>query len=399
MIKASSPRLMIVGGGEWQVPLVKKAKACEAFVLTSNLYADSPCFPYSDACEIADVLDFDANLKIAKKHSPDAILTDQSDIAVPTVAKLCDALQLPGIGQETSENFTNKYKMRKASASLGHPSPFFQKCENASHLKELLSRHKRLVVKPVDSQSSRGVRSVESVEAADFAFTDAMMNSHSKQVIVEEFIKGTEFTVEGLKTPQQHHCLAVSIKNHYDHSPMVANRLMYPSDADDYAFDDLLEQHNELIHSLSLPFGLTHAEYLLRDGKYYLVEVAARGGGTKISSHIAPLVSGVSTYDYLIKMSLGEHVEEIRPVKRHKAAVLEFFELNAGIVRTLSGVEKATRIHGILDVHLNFKVGDRLESSRDDRSRHMHIISSGDTAKEAESVGRKAFEELNIVLA
>ena len=37
-------RLMIIAGGTWQVPLVKKAKELGCFVVNSNLYEDSPGF-------------------------------------------------------------------------------------------------------------------------------------------------------------------------------------------------------------------------------------------------------------------------------------------------------------------------------------------------------------------
>ena len=60
-------RVMVIAGGDWQVELVKKIKSMGHYVICSNLYENSPAFKYADACEVADVLDKERNLEIAKK--------------------------------------------------------------------------------------------------------------------------------------------------------------------------------------------------------------------------------------------------------------------------------------------------------------------------------------------
>ena len=80
-----------------------------------------------------------------------------------------------------------------------------------------------------------------------------------------------------------------------------------------------------------LPFGLTHAEYKYRNGKYYLMEIGARGGGNLISAYIVPLVSGVDVYDYLIDKTLGKRCKEnivVSEKAMKRRAVLNFFDTN-----------------------------------------------------------------------
>ena len=90
---------MVIAGGAWQCPIVKSAKKMGHFVICSNLYEDSPAFQFADVGIVADVLDKDKNLEIAREYRPDAVLTEQSDIAVPTVAYIAEQLGLKGIGQ------------------------------------------------------------------------------------------------------------------------------------------------------------------------------------------------------------------------------------------------------------------------------------------------------------
>ena len=55
-------RVLVIAGGEWQTPLVKKVKELGYEVVNSNLYENSPAFAFADFCEVADVLDKKKNL-------------------------------------------------------------------------------------------------------------------------------------------------------------------------------------------------------------------------------------------------------------------------------------------------------------------------------------------------
>jgi len=81
-------RLMVIAGGQWQVALIRKAKDMGLFVINSNLYPDSPGFRYADVELVADVRDRKQNLEFARQYQPDGIVTDQTDLSVPTVAYL-----------------------------------------------------------------------------------------------------------------------------------------------------------------------------------------------------------------------------------------------------------------------------------------------------------------------
>ncbi len=60
--------------------------------MNSNLYEDSIGFKYADFTGVMDVRDKEKNLALAKEYKIDAVLTDQSDIAVPTVAYVAEQM-------------------------------------------------------------------------------------------------------------------------------------------------------------------------------------------------------------------------------------------------------------------------------------------------------------------
>ncbi len=206
-------RIFVIAGGEWQCPLVEKIKNMGHEVICSNLYSDSPAFKYADEVYVADVLDKEANLKIAQKCMPDAIATDQSDIAVPTVAFIAEKLGLKGIGTKTAELFTNKFLMREFCRKNSLPTPQYRLCRSYEEALELLKQLGKIIIKPIDSQSSRGVYEITKESDLKEKFVEAVKYSNSeKAVLAEEYIEGTEFTVDGIKTKNSYEVTAISKK-------------------------------------------------------------------------------------------------------------------------------------------------------------------------------------------
>jgi biotin carboxylase len=382
---------MVVAGGEWQVPIIRKAKEMGLFVINTNLYPDSPGFRYADMCLVADVLDLEKQLACAYKYRPDGIITDQSDIAVSTVACLCEQLDLPGIGIQKAELFTNKWRMREFLLSHDYDTPAFRLCDSPHHAAEFARQiGYPVVLKPVANQSSRGVFKVNSDEELLERYSETLTFSRGSVILVEEFIKGIELTIEGFKTVRKHYSLAVSRKKHLEHNPMVASELFYSPTTKGVDYNRLKRDHDGLVQKMELPFGITHAEYIYSKGKFYLVEIAARGGGTKISSDIVPAISGIDTNELLISMALGAQIDGLDlPVIKKRLAVLAFFNFERGKVGRITGVEQVRSMPEVLDISLSFEPGDYIEPPADDRSRHGYFIATASTRPALEMVSKR----------
>jgi biotin carboxylase len=395
----SQKKLMVIAGGEWQVPLIRKAKEMGLFVICTNLYPDSPGFRYADASAVVDVLDWEKQLACAQEHRPDGIITDQSDIAVPTVAYLCKQLGLPGIGPEKAELFTNKCRMREFLLNNGYDTPSFRLC-NSPHQAAEFARQAGypIVLKPVAGQASRGVFKVCSEEELLQRYEDTLAFSRDPVVLVEQFVTGTELTIEGFKTLRKHYSLAVSRKKPLNHNPMVASELFYSPATKDIDYDHLKRDHDRLVENMELPFGITHTEYIYSAGKFYLVEIAARGGGSKISSDIVPAISGVDTNELLISMALGERIDLLElPVVKNHFAVLAFFNFEAGMVSGIIGVDQIKAMPEVLDIAMSFKPGQRIEAPTDDRGRHGYFIATAGTHARLVSLSERIRGTIRVV--
>lgn len=393
---------MIIAGGQWQVPLIKRIKEMGYEVVNTNLYPDSPGFAYADFSEVADVLDKEKNLEIAQKYNINAVVTDESDIAVPTVAYVAEKMGCPTIGKEAAELFTNKYKMRQYGSENGFHTPEFRECKTLEEAVDFFeSLNRKIIIKPVDSQSSRGVFSIENVEELKEYFPISQQySSDGKGVIAERYIQGTEFTVDGIVVNGKHYCLAISEKEHFDYNENIASRLYFTYENEKYDYCKLREEHDKLINSTGLKFGLTHSEYKYEDGEFYLIEMAARGGGTRISSDIVPYVSGIDNYEMLVKSILGKPIEDIcyEDISKYnkRCAELKFLDVesNGKKIKSIRGIEKIKQIEGVKEFALEFSEGDIVEKAQDDRSRVGFFIACAENA----DMLKKIEDEINATL-
>lgn len=399
-------KVMVIAGGTWQVPLIQKLKEMGHIVINSNLYEDSPGFEYADYTGVMDVRDKEKNLELAKKYDIDAVLTDQSDIAVPTVAYVADQIGCPGIGQDMAELFTNKFQMREFCRKHGLPYPKYKLCSNVDEAVAFYrTLHKKAIMKPLDSQSSRGVFTIHNEQDLLDNFAESMQyTNQGSSVLVEEYIDGTEFTVDGIAINGVHHTLAISQKEHYSYNENVASKLYFTNTNPEYDYDKLRALDDALVNKSGITFALTHAEYKYENGEFYLIEIAARGGGTRISSDIVPFMSGVDNYKILIDAALGTFPEDDHvympklDITKDRVAILKFLDIDSKgkRIQSIEGVDAINSIPEMRKFQLEFHEGDIVEQAKDDRSRVGFFIACANSRERMDEIEKLVDEKLKI---
>lgn len=395
-------KIMVIAGGDWQIELIKKAKSMGHYVICSNLYEDSPAFPYADACEVADVLDKEKNLEIAKKYMPDAVISDQSDIAVPTVAYLNEQLGLKGIGTDKADMFTDKSLQRQFSREHGIQIPDFKVCKTPEEALPMLEKYGKIIIKPIDSQSSRGVYTIENEEQLRDKYRDSVAwSNRSKVFLTEEYIDGDEFTIDGLVINGHHYPLCISVKEMYPQNPNISRTQSYSYLSNQYDYDLLRATNKHLVETIGLPMGLTHSEYKAHNGQFYLIEAGARGGGSNLSGKIVPFMSEIDNYEYLIKEALGEAVDEEavknKVFSRDRYVVMRFFDFGEGSVKAVEGLEYLRSHPMLIDYQLEVKAGDILHQPEYGRLRPGHFIIGGDGRENVEKEAAKILEAVKVI--
>lgn len=381
-------KLMILGAGTYQVDLIKKSRELgyETIAVSPGNY---PGMKYAHKVIDVNILDHEAVYEAAKAEHVDGIISDQTDMAVYSIAYACEKLGLPGNGTGVVPYFIDKHLMRRKCEELGLATI---KSEQVSNLDEALEALERIglpaIIKPVDSGGSKGVTRINSKEELLSSFDEAAGYSGNGMIIVEKFITGKEFEVDSIALNGQVKTLMYADLNEFKIPNVFASMTrLYPSVADSETVDKLLAYDKAVLEGFGIVQGLTHSEYILDDetGEIYLIETALRGGGTFISSHIAELQTKINTSEFLVNMALGNltDIPQFSTACCHCGYVA--FYLPPGEVVSTEGVENVMSLPYVAKTTMeSLNVGNVTGEFHDKRNRHA-VILQGRTREELEN--------------
>ena len=370
--------ILIIGAGDFQLPLVQRASesynVCLAAPVISEMFK-----PYITESFLTDVRDEEAILQFAREHSVCGVITDQTDIAVRSVAYVAEKLGLPGIGYETGVLFTDKSLMRARMAELGIK---LLPNRTVTSLEEALSYYDEIggdvIIKPLDTQGSRGVQICRSADELRLKYAEAARWSSNSKVIVERYATGREFVVEGLAVDYEFRNLCIGDTLYFDlPDAFAAKSRIFPTLADDELAQRVLDLNTRIITGFGLRQGITHSEFIMDGDEIYLIETAARGGGVFISSDLIHLSCGLDTEGFLLDIASGKQkgLPEIKP-QQCVCGYLALYVPTGKVIR-VEGVEE---VQALPYVHRNqlskLQVGKENKEGHTDKTSRLALIVS-----------------------
>ena len=196
--------ILILGAGLMQRPAIEAVKNLGYKTLVVDGNSEAVCSSYADRFEPIDLKDKEkiANLALSLGNSLAAVFTAGTDFST-SVSYVAEKCKLPSHTFTASCNASNKIKMRECFKKENVPSPNFQEVERSKItsllVPEVLNNMKfPKVVKPIDNMGARGCRMIR--EKSEFlpAVEDAVRNSKSGKAILEDYMKGDEFSIDAL---------------------------------------------------------------------------------------------------------------------------------------------------------------------------------------------------------
>lgn len=296
-------KIMIIGAGIMQKPIIDKAKYLGHYVITIDKDINAPGNVNAHLPLEIDTNDFDSILKAAIEHSIDGILTS-SDFPVRVVAKVCKALKLKGPTIKASIICTDKFLIREHLFHNNFNTPSYKIIN--SNLDENIDLLYPLVIKPVDSSGSRGVKRIDSINDLLTSINESKTFSRSSTVILEEFISGNEYSIEALTQNGISHIIAITEKTVIGHGGLsfVEDRHIIPAQLNERDSTLIKETVIRLIESLEIGDSATHTELKLTKNGIFIIEIGARLGGDYITSDLVPLATGIDMLENVINIAL-----------------------------------------------------------------------------------------------
>jgi len=380
--------LMILGAGDYQVPLIRRACQRGYRVIAVSPRGDYPGFQEDVIPFYCNVRHKEKILEKARREKIQGITTDQTDIAVRSAAYVADRLNLPSIGYKTACLFTDKSLMHEQCEKLGIPAIKHTVAKSIAEATCFFDEIERaVIIKPADNQGSRGVEKISRKEDIPDAFRKAVYYSGIKKVLMEEYIEGREFFVNSVSFSYRFQNLICGDTSYFDIPGVFAAKTrIVPSNADQKTVQKVLALNKRIVTGFGLKQGLAYSEYIMdKDGKLYLIETAARGCGVFISSTVVPLQTTLQTNDFLIDLATGT-LKSSPPIrfKEKSSGYMAFYLPPYGKVISARGVEKVKKLPYVHS-HLLHKISPGLKTQPlRDKTARFTIVLSADSRKELE---------------
>ena len=376
---------MILAGGNDQIALIEELRRYfnkNVYIILVDMSRSAKAIDYADKFLPISTMDKDAVLKAAKEECIDCILTACGDQPLSTMAYVSAQLGLPCyLTEEKVKNLTNKLYMKKMMVDYSIPTSNYVAINKRWQYSEVDHLKYPLVVKPVDSNGSKGVKKVQSRDELDYYLAEAFKYSLSGDVIVEEFNEGDEVSIDIYVEGKEVKLLSVislnKIKQNTTSFTIVQS--CYPP-----SFDCDMNEVIYIAQSIVSVFELEDTPLLIQaiqtNQGLKVVEFSARmGGGSKFRS--IELFSGVNIMNVYVDMVFGNK-PHVTPRKLVNNASMSFVYCNPGKYVSLSGFDELVQ-EGIIKYYYTYKMPNtRIEKADTSSDRVAGFMIIGDTAQD-----------------
>jgi len=380
----------------------------------------------------------DAILERQRLHPVDGVIA-VGDRPVVLAARAAEALVLPWHTVAGAEASTDKRRSRAALAAAGLPSPRLRIQDSAFAMRDsgfamrdsgfamkdsgsgMSDEGFPVVLKPLGLSGSRGVIRANNQRefAAAFDRIRALLDRPQvrsartgleDQILVEQYIEGREFAVEGVLTNGRLQVFAIFDKPDPLEGPFFEETIyVTPSRLPGDAQDRIRDHVHRASVALGLRHGPIHAECrITRAGDVFVLEIAGRPIGGLCSRVLAFVRAGgsmpsqgaerASLEEILLRHAVGESIDAWSR-ESDAAAVMMIPIPQRGLFKGVGGEEGARAVSGITEIRITAKTGQLLEPLPEAGSYLGFIFAKSRTPADAEQSVRSAHGALAFDIA
>jgi predicted ATP-grasp superfamily ATP-dependent carboligase len=297
---------------------------------------------------------------------------------------------------EAARVAANKLLTRERFRDGGLRTPEFPVCSSATPPDGI---RYPCVLKPLDASASRGViRANNPDEFRQAAERIARMHTRMQagDILVEDYIPGREFALEGVVSAGKLQTLALFDKPDPLEGPYFEETIyVTPSRETPEIQAQIRETAQAAVTALGLTDGPVHAEMRVNDSGVWMLEVAARPIGG-LCARVLRFDDG-SLERLLLRHAVGEDVSGFH-LAPGAHGVMMIPIPHAGVYRGVVGLEEARQVPGVEDIVITAKDGQQMLPLPEGSTYLGFLFFRGPTADEVEKGLREAHQRLQFLL-
>jgi biotin carboxylase len=323
------------------------------------------------------------------------------DQAMELVGRINDEFGLPGTSRAVAHRFNDKLAMRAWLRETGFEDVAAEPAGDADGLRRFGARHGYpFVLKPTDGTASRGVLRIQGPEDVDPAWRSAtQLRGRAdlpfaayypvRDFLAEEYLDGTEYSVEAFSFDGRHSVIAVTGKSQ---DGVIETGHAQPAmlSAEDEA---VIAAHVAgFLDAMGLRDGVSHTELRMTARGPRIVEGHNRVAGGRVMD-LVEAVYGIDLERYTVGWPFRLVPELPRRPEARGAGAIRFLTAEPGTVEAIEGADEVRAHPGVLDLELDVTAGDVVPEVTDNFCRPGQVlVTAADTeaaAGLAETLARK----------
>lgn len=304
-------KIVILGGGENQIPLIKNAKELGYYVVLCDFRKENPGKYISDIHYIVNTLNYDEIYEVCLSEKPDGITTN-SEPAIPVMTKIAQVFGLPGNDYDGIARLMSKSGFRSLQEEN---NVFCPKHYETDDLVVCLQYAKMLrtpfLIKPCECSATRGTERFDFIdeERITRVFLDCREYSHNNRVCLEEFVEmPSMIIVDGDVFVYGNDILwnGMFFSTRHKRAPLVPTTQTYPISLNTEQMNTVKDSLCKIFKAARIRLGEFNIEgYFTKDGDFFIIEINVRQGGNGIPQMIYNHC-GIDYSKLLVSLSVGD---------------------------------------------------------------------------------------------
>lgn len=369
-MKFSGKTLLVLGSNVSAPDIVRYAKDNGAHTIVADYYPESKSAAkrVADESLLVSTADVDTLDEFVKTRRVDGVLAGIGEFNLLNAMELCERNGLPFYcTRDQWDAISTKDRFRELCEQYEVPCPQTYYSGQYDERASFEAVRYPAVLKPVDASTSAGVHICHSRKDLEVNLPDALSNSLSGRVIIEQFCEGDEFTahftvVNGKATLS---CMdnRYPVRVHEGEVTSIPVARIYPS----LYLDEFQGMVSKRIERMLEGIGLTNAVAFVQGlydpekGSFAIFEAGLRSAG-EAPYRFIDKINGINYIEILVDNALSVRTSfdqgKEDPSLKERCCGIVSFVARGGVVGSIEGLEEAvSKCPRVLECESRYPVG------------------------------------------
>jgi biotin carboxylase len=393
----NKPVAIVLGGTNPHKKLLEKLKNRGFFAVLIDYLPNPPAKLTADLHVQESTLDKDKVLEIAQKLNAQLVIATCVDQANVTACYVAEKLNLPHpYSYEVASEISDKVKMKLRMKKANIPTAAYIQTSSVEGL-NVDSLNFPLVVKPSDSNGSKGVRRVDNNQELNDYLQEALCISRNGMAVVEEFIEGDEIGVDCFIVNGKAHIVTMHKKRKpsiKDGTVIYSIGSISPPNISVAAKNLIVEIADKIAAEFELQNTPLLMQLIVSGDKVNVVEFAPRiGGGLNFRK-----IKLFADFD-ILEASIDSYYNQAVEIPKNNIDFLyseNHIYVEAGVFGGIEGIDELVNENTILEFYQNKTQGASIFSGNASKDRVGSFIVRARDINEVKSKIRRVFDTIKI---